>query len=186
MRIVSIVLLTLFLIISCESPAESQNETSLYRGTTVELGKAPFLLNSSLAKKTEKMVVISENSSEGTVFGLQSDDLVYAAEGGEVLPQGTWVGNQHDDPVEVYIGSSLTITFDEVTTVTLIDAKQVMYLDENGETQIFNGSGVISTQTIFTTKPWSNGLGKGTSNNASTTLISPVAFGIGGEGGENG
>ena len=180
-----IILLSLFLIIACEAPVENQSEQSLYKGRTVELGKAPFLLNTSLAKKSDGIAVISENTTEGTVFGLQSDDLVYAAEGGEVLPTGTWVGNQEDEAVEVFLGSSLVVSFEEASTVTLLDAKQVQYLDADGEEHIFSGSGVIEAVEIYTTKPWSNGLGK-TSKNSSTTIITNVQFAIGGEGGEGG
>ena len=186
MRVVLIILVSLFLIISCESPVESQNDQGLYEGSETELGKAPFLLNGSLAKKSEKIVVISENITDGTVYGLQNDDLVYSAEGGEILPLGTWVGNENEDPVEAYIGSSLIITFDEPTEVTLLDAKQVMYVDEDGLDQRFTGSGVITTTVIYTNKPWSSGLGKGTANNSSTTIITNAVFGIGGEGGEEG
>lgn len=182
MRFVSIILLSLLLIIGCESPGESQNEQSYYNGTEVELGKAPFLLNSSLAKKSAGAVVISENSSTGTVFGLQTDARIYLSEGGEVLPEGTWIGNLQEEPVEAFIGSALILTFEEPTEVTLLDAKKVLYLDADGIEQIFSGSGVITTRKISTVKGKANGLGKSTSNNSSTTIVTPVTFSIGGEG----
>ncbi|MCF7807510.1 MAG: hypothetical protein K9M49_08905 [Candidatus Marinimicrobia bacterium] len=185
MRILAIILLSLVLFIGCESPVETENDQNLYKGETVELGKAPFLLNTSLAKKSDGVVVISENTSDGTVFGLQADAAVYDAEGGEVLPTETWIGNQFDEPVEVILGSSLVLTFDEPTLVTLLDANQVSYINENGELQKFNGSGVITATQIFTAKVWSEGLGK-SSSNSSTTIITNATFGIGGDGGENG
>ncbi len=175
MRITTIVLLALILLIGCENPARTDLEQHLYQGQVVQSEKAPFLLNSnSLAKVSEGTATIDEAVAEGTVYGLQDEPTVYAAEGGEALPKDTWIDNQNSEPVEVSLTAGLVITFEQVTTVTIIDAVNVTYIDENGQEVLLTGSGVITTSEIST------------GSEGSVILISNTKFVIGGEGGDLG
>jgi len=108
------------------------------------------------------------------VYGLENDEEVYAAAGGEVLPEKTWVGNSASDPVKVSLTSNLTIKFETLSSVTIIDAIDMIYVDAHGDEIVFSGSGVISTTEIST--------GSG----GFITLIATAEFSIGGEGGEQG
>ena len=174
-RVTAIVLLALILLIGCENPQNSDNDALLYKGKAVQDGRAPFLVDqNSLAKDAAGTLVIEESSAAGTVYGLASDTYVYEAAGGEVLPKDTWVDNISAEPIEVGVTSELVLTFEELTTVTLIDAINVFYVDVNGDTLLFSGSGVVSTTEIST------GL------EGSVTLISSTKFSIGGDSGDFG
>ncbi|NQV43163.1 MAG: hypothetical protein HQ506_12505 [Candidatus Marinimicrobia bacterium] len=173
MRITTVVLLVLFLIIGCESPQDLSSEQSLYKGQFIRNEPAPFLLNgNNLSKDTEGILILDEEVPDGIVYGLKNDTEVYAAEGGEVLPKKSWIDNVGSDPVEVSLTSGLTITFETLTSVTIIDAQNMIYIDENGTTVVFSGSGVITTTEIST------------GSNGFATLICTGAFSIGEEGGE--
>lgn len=175
MRITTVVLLGLFLIIGCENPQDLSSEQALYKGQIIRNEQAPFLLNgNSLSKDTDGILILDESVADGTVYGLKNDTEVYAAEGGEVLPKKSWVDNVDSDPVEVSLTSNLTITFDALATVTIIDALNMIYIDQNGTTVLFSGSGVITTTEIST------------GSNGFATLICTIAFSIGEEGGEKG
>lgn len=187
MRITTIALLALALFIGCENPGETANEQRLYQGQTILTEKAPFLINTnSLSKTPGAILVIDDAVAEGTVYGLETETNVYAAEGGEVLPVGTWVDNLDAEPIEVNLGSGLIISFAEPTTVTIIDAEELIYIDSNGEEVLFSGSGVITTSEIHTGDEDSDALGKTSTQSGvpTTTLISSVKFAIGGEGGD--
>lgn len=185
MKILTIVLLSVLLIVSCENPVETSSEVNLYRGQIVQDADAPFLLNkNSLAKVKDGYVVIDEAVASGTVFGSQGNDAVYAARGGEVLPQNTWIANQFATPFQVIIGPNVQITFKELTAVTLLGARNVIYVDENGEKVLFSGDGTIITTTIFTQKSSANTLGKTSAQDA--VLITDAEYGIGGDGVEPG
>ncbi len=173
MRITTIVLLIMLFLVGCENPGESTDGQSLYLGQIVQTESAPFLLNTnSLAKASAGILIFEESVEEGTVYGLQADITVYGAKGGEVLPVGTWVDNQDSEPIEVNLTSGLIITFEKVTTVTLIDAVNVIYVDSAGQAILFSGTGIITSSEIST------------GSDGSVLLISSTKFGIGGEGGE--
>ncbi len=175
MRVFVSVLLVLFLLVACESPQDTNDTQTLYKGRVVQDNRAPFLVNpNSLAKQTDGLLIIDEEVSAGTVYGLEADTAVYAADGGETLPPETWIDNLSEEPIEVDVQAKLVITFETLTTVTLIDAEDVIYIDANGDEVEFSGTGVISTTEIETLK------------HGSVTLISTTKFAIGGEGGENG
>jgi len=175
MRITSIVLLALILFTGCENPgADVQNDPVLYRGRIVQDYQAPFLVpTNSLAKDAEATLVIDATSADGTVYGSTTDTTVYAATGGEALPKGTWVDNQSSDAVEVSLTSNLTLTFESLATVTVNDAIDMSYLDENGNWIPFAGSGVITCRAIAT------------GSTGQVTLISTVRFAIGGDQGDD-
>lgn len=175
MRFTSIVVLALFLFISCESPQDTSNTPSLYKGQVILHERAPFLLNgNSLSKDTDGVIILDEEVPDGTVYGLKDDDEVYAAEGGEILPTKTWVDPIGADPVEVSLGSKLVITFTELAEVTILESMNIFYIDASGTPVVFSGSGVITTNEIITGPA------------GFVTLISATAFSIGGDGGEFG
>lgn len=173
MRFLTLVIMALIFIVGCENPGESNAEQTLYKGQQIQTEAAPFLKQTnSLAKDSDAYVLIDFSIAEGTVYGLIEDELVYAAVGGEGLPKGTWVDNLGSEPMQVSVSSGLVISFDTPTTVTLIDADHVIYVDENGMGVLFSGSGVITTSEIST------------GEEGSVTFISSTKFGIGGDGGE--
>ncbi len=173
MRTTTLVLLVLFLVIGCENPQDLSSEQTLYKGQVVQTGPAPFLENgNSLAKPNESVLVLAEEVPTGIVYGLDGDPGVYTAEGGEILPEKSWVGNDDGNPLEVTLTSKLAIKFDSLTKVTIVEALNIIYIDENGLEVVFSGNGVINTTDIST----------GTDGVA--VLISTVEFAIGGEGGE--
>jgi len=173
MRFTLILILALFLLMGCESPQDLSNEQALYKGQVVTNHRAPFLLNgNSLSKTSDGIIILDEAVPDGTVYGLKNDDTVYLAEGGEVLPKKSWVDNVSSDPVEVSLTSNLVLTFVELTTVTIVEATDIIYVDENGDQVLFSGSGVITTTSIST------------GVDGFVTLISATEFSIGGEGGE--
>ena len=175
MRITTIVVLALFLIIGCESPQDLSSDQALYKGQTVQHERAPFLLNgNSLSKDSDGILILDNEVPDGTVYGSEDDNTVYAADGGEILPAKTWVGNVSADPVEVSLTSNLIIKFSELTTVTILDAVDMIYIDVNGTQVLFSGSGVITTTEIST------------GSDGYVTLIASTEFSIGGEGGEIG
>ncbi len=175
MKITSVILLILILLVACENPGRTQGDQQVYQGQTVQTDKAPFLLNTNnLAKVSDGTAIIEESSSDGTVYGLVDESTVYAAEGGEALPKDTWIDNLESDPVEVSLTSGLVITFEQLTTVTIIAAANVIYIDANGVEVIFSGNGVVTTLSIST------------GVDGAVTLISSAKFGIGGEGGDAG
>ena len=171
MRITSILLTTAMLFISCENPGDIQDaSTVLYRGYTVQQERAPFVRTmNSLAKDAEETVTIDESSSDGTVYGSTEDTTVYAAEGGEALPKDTWVDNSDDEPVTVSLTSNLTLTYETLATVTVSDAVDMKYLDEDGNWVAFAGSGVIVCQSLAT------------GSDGKATVVSTVRFAIGGD-----
>ena len=173
MRITTFVLLALFLIIGCENPQDLSNEQTLYKGQVVQNIPAPFSLNGiNLAKDSEGILILGKEVPVGTVYGSNDDPEVYVAEGGEILPKNTWVDGSSSDPVGVSLTSKITITFDGLRTVTVVDARDIIYVDANGAIVVFSGHGVITTSRIST--------GSG----GFATLICPVHFSIGEEGGE--
>ncbi|MBL7026267.1 MAG: hypothetical protein ISR87_12525 [Candidatus Marinimicrobia bacterium] len=175
MRITTVVLLVLFLIIGCENPQDLSNEQTLYKGQVVQNGPAPFLQNgNNLAKDGSGVLVLAEEIPNGIVYGLDGDPTVYTAEGGEILPIKSWVGNANENPLEVSLTSKVAIKFESLTKVTIVEALNMIYVDENGIEVLFSGSGIINTTDIST----------GTSGIA--VLICTVEFSIGGEGGEIG
>ncbi len=175
MRITAIVVLALFLFIGCESPQDLSNEQTLYKGQVIQNERAPFLLEgNSLSKDSDGILILDEKVSDGTVYGLKDDETVYAAEGGEILPLKSWVGNISADPVKVSLTSNLVIKFEDLTSVTILDAVDMIYIAANGTKVLFSGSGVITTTEIST------------GSNGFVTLISTAEFSIGGDGGEIG
>jgi hypothetical protein len=175
MRITLIVLVAFFLFVGCESPQDLSREQALYQGRVIQNDSAPFLLNgNNLSKDTEGLLILDEEVSDGTVYGLKNDTTVYAAEGGEVLPKKTWLDNVDSNPVEVSLTSNLTIIFDTLTEVTILNAVNMIYVDQNGTEVVFSGTGLITTTEIST---GSDGL---------VTLVCTTKFSIGGDGGEIG
>lgn len=173
MRVSVILLLVVMVFVGCENPGEMDQTVKTYQGQVIQTESAPFLLNSNgLAKVADGTAIIEESTADGTVFGLETETTVYAADGGEALPKDTWIDNLTSDPIEVSISSGLVITFDGFATITLMDAIDITYVDADGQTVVFSGSGVISTTEIST------------GEEGSATLISTVKFGIGGEGGD--
>ncbi|NQT62256.1 MAG: hypothetical protein HQ556_04790 [Candidatus Marinimicrobia bacterium] len=173
MRITTLVLLVLFLIIGCENPQDLSNERTLYKGQVVQNEPAPFLINGdNLAKGGTVHLTLAEEVPTGIVYGLDDDPTVYTAEGGEILPVKSWVGNVNENPLEVSLTSKLAIKFDTLTRVTIVEALNMIYVDENGTAVLFSGNGVINTTEIST----------GTDGIA--VLICTAEFSIGGEGGE--
>ena len=182
-RILGILILSVLFLVSCENPMESTSEQSLYKGEIVQTEKAPFLVNeNSLAKTTTAHVVISDLVNEGTVYGLQTNAAVYAATGGEVLPTNTWIANQNSAPIEVGLSPKLVITFNELSTVTLIGADGYVYVNAEGKKVSFTGDGTITTTEIYT--KGNNGLGKPSSTAVPPVLITEKPFAIGGDGGD--
>ena len=174
MRVSGILLVVVMLFIGCENPGDLSQDFNTYQGRTVQTEPAPFLdTNGGMAKVTAGTLTISEDVTEGTVYGLDGDTTVYSAIGGEILSIGAWVDNQSEKPFEVSATSDLVITYEKVTTVTIIESLSIAYIDENGVTVPFTGSGVITTTEIST------------GSNGSVTLISSTKFGIGGDGGDN-
>ena len=174
MRITAIVVLALVLFIGCESPQDLSSDQFLYKGQVIQNERAPFLLEgNSLSKDSDGILILGEDVPDGTVYGAEDDEAVYAAEGGEVLPPKSWVGNVGSDPVEVSLTSKLVIKFKELTHVTIVHASNIIYIDENGAKVLFSGNGVITTKEIST------------GSDGFVTLISTVEFSIGGEGGED-
>ncbi len=167
-----VVLVALALLISCEAPQPEKIEAATYRGQTVVTGSAPFLVQNGLAKDSKDEVVISSSTAESTVYGLQDDEIVYLAVGGEKLPAGTWIGSIEEEPIEVSVPGGIRLTFVEPTTVTIIEADDMNYIDANGTVVVFSGSGVITTSEI-----WTGELG-------SVTLVTTVEFAIGTDGGD--
>jgi len=175
MRITTIVLVALFLIIGCENPQDLSNEQTYYKGQIVQNERAPFLLNGhSLSKDSEGILILAEQVPEGIVYGLENDPEVYAAEGGEILPTKSWVGNLEEKPLEVSLTSKLSIWFESPTKVTIVDATDMIYIDQNGNVVVFSGSGLITATEIST------------GSDGFVTLISSAHFSIGGDGGEIG
>ena len=175
MRITTIVLLALILLVGCENPTRTNNGPHLYQGQVVQTEPAPFLLNTnSLAKVSDGTAIIEEATADGTVYGLQGESTVYAAEGGEALPKDTWVDNQDSAAIEVSLAAGVIITFEQVATVTIVEAVNISYINESGQKVPFSGSGVITTTQIST------------GEDGTVTLISNTKFGIGSDGGDNG
>ncbi|MBT3684011.1 MAG: hypothetical protein HOB70_10730 [Chloroflexi bacterium] len=173
MRITTVVVLALFLIISCENPQDLSNEQTIYKGQVVQNGPAPFLQNgNSLAKDGIGLLALADEIPNGIVYGLDNDPTVYAAEGGEILPIKSWVGNENAKPLEVSLSSKLAIRFETLTKVTIVEALNMIYVDENGAQILFSGSGIITTTEIST------------GSEAYVTMISSAEFSIGGEGGD--
>ncbi len=175
MRVSIILLLVAMIFMGCENPGEMDQATKIYQGQVVQTESAPFLLNTNnLAKIADGTIIIEETTADGTVFGLQDETTVYAAEGGEALPADTWVDNVTGDPVEVSLGAGLVITFEQLATVTITDAINVSYIDVDGQIVLLSGSGVITTTEVTT------------GTDGSVTLLSDIKFGIGGDGGDVG
>ena len=173
MRITTFVLLALFLIISCENPQDLSSEQSLYKGQVVQIGPAPFLHNgNSLAKDGDGLCALAKEIPKGIVYGLENDPTAYAAEGGEILPIKSWVGNKDAKPLEVSLSSKLAIRYESLTKVTIVEALKMIYIDENGTEVLFSGSGIITT------------IGISTGSDGYVTLISSAEFSIGGDGGD--
>ena len=174
MRITAIVVLALFLFIGCESPQDLSNEQVFYKGQVVQNERASFVLDgNNLSKDLDGILILDEEVSDGTVYGLEDDETVYTAEGGEILPLKSWVGNISADPVKVSLTSNLVIKFEELTSVTILDAVDMIYIAANGSEVLFSGSGVITTTEIST------------GTDGFVTLISTTEFSIGGHGGED-
>jgi len=175
MRIVTISVMVMAFFVACENPGENTTDQLLYKGQVVQTEQAPFLLNSnSLAKVTEGYVVIDESVPVGTVYGLETAPDVYAAEGGEVLPKDTWVENVTAQSIQAVLTSKITVVFETVAMVTVMDAVDMKYIDADGHKVTFSGSGVIEAKAISTGK------------DGSVTFISNIKFSIGGEGGDFG
>ncbi|MEA3286347.1 MAG: hypothetical protein U9Q77_03080 [Candidatus Marinimicrobia bacterium] len=175
MRITTIVVLALIFLVGCENPAQTERNHVLYQGQIVQTETAPFLLNNQgLAKVSDGTAIIEETTADGTVYGLQDESEVYAAEGGEVLPKDTWIDNQDGEAIEVSLTAGLVITFEQLATVTIVEAVNISYISESGQKVLFSGSGVITTTQIST------------GEEGSVTLISNTKFGIGSDGGDNG
>lgn len=175
MRFTLIILLAVSLFVGCENPEDLSSEQSLYKGRVIQEGPAPFLVDgNSLSKDSEGILVLGEDVPDGTVYGLENEEEVYSAEGGETLPEQSWVDNIDADPVEVSLKANLTVTFKEVTDVTIIDAFDMKYIDAGGNSVEFSGSGVITTSSIIT------------GSEGRVTLICTVEFSIGEDGGEIG
>jgi hypothetical protein len=173
MRTTTLVLLALLLIVGCENPQDLSNEQTLYKGQVVQNEPAPFLQNgNNLAKDGDGLLTLAQEIPDGIVYGLEDDPKVYAAEGGEILPAYSWVGNLNAKPLEVSCASKLAIRFESLAKVTIVEASNLIYIDENGIEVLFSGSGVIAAKEILT----------GADGN--TTLICTVAFSIGGDGGD--
>ncbi len=173
MKMTTIILLVLFLIIGCENPQDLSSEQTLYEGQVIQDGPAPFLLNgNNLAKASEGLFIFAAEVPDGIVYGLENDPTVYTAQGGEMLPANSWVGNVKASPVEANLKAKASIKFDYLSTVTLIDADNIFYIDENGTKIVFSGNGVITATEIYT------------GSDGFTTLISTTKFSIGGDGGE--
>ena len=173
MRTTAVVLLSLLLMIGCESPQDLSQDQTLYQGRVVQNDRAPFLIaENSLAKATDGLVIIDASVVEGTVYGLEADTTVYAATGGEILPTETWIDNVSDDIVQVDLTSKSLIVFEDFTTVTVIDAIDMIYVNAEGEEVLFSGTGVITAIEI-STKP-----------GGSVTVLASTKFSIGGDGGD--
>lgn len=175
MRFTLIILLAVSLFVGCESPQDTSSDQTLYKGRIVQEGPAPFLLNgNSLSKSSEGTLTLDEEVPDGTVYGLKGDEEVYSAEGGEVLPEKSWVDNVSSDPVEVKLTSNLRMSFEVLTEVTIVDAIDMIYIDGSGNSVVFSGTGVVTTSAIVT------------GPEGQVTLICAVEFSIGEEGGELG
>ncbi len=173
MKNVIVVLVALTLFMACEAPMDEQKQDVItYRGQVVQSSPAPFLIPGGLAKDDKGAVVISETSSELTVYGSQAEATVYLADGGEQLAEGTWVGSLADEPIEVSVGANLSIVFETLTEVTLLDADNISYIDETGQTVEISGTAVILTSEIIT------------GTDGSVTLVTSAEFAIGGDGGD--
>ncbi|NQV50042.1 MAG: hypothetical protein HQ507_06075 [Candidatus Marinimicrobia bacterium] len=173
MRFTTIILLAVLLFIGCESPLETNPDQIFYQGQIVQNERAPFLLEgNSLAKDSDGILVIDETVSAGTVYGQSADPEVYAATGGEVLPEDTWVDNISAEPIAADVTAKLTVTFEQLAEVTVIDAVDMSYIDAAGKSITFSGTGVI---TAFQIKTGPNG---------SVKFICNTKFSIGGDGGD--
>lgn len=175
MRITTIVLLVLFLMISCENPQDLTSKETYYQGQLVQNEPAPFLLNgNNLSKDSEGILILAQEIPDGIVYGLGNDPLVYAAEGGEILPPSSWVGNLDAKPLEVSLTPKLAIWFGTPTKVTIVEALDIIYIDQNGIEVLFSGTGLITAKEIST------------GSDGFATLICTTEFSIGGDGGEPG
>lgn len=173
MRFTTVVLLAVLVIIGCENPQDLSSEHTLYKGRLILEERASFVqVSNSLSKDSDGLLILGDELPEGTVYGLVSEEEVYAAAGGEVLPEKSWVGNANSEPVEVSLTSNLTLKFEILSTVTIIEAVDMIYIDADGDKIVFSGSGVITTTEISTGR------------NGRVTLLSSSEFSIGGGGGE--
>jgi len=100
----------------------------------------PSLLNShetelsiaGLAKQRTAIAKLDSTLPSGTIYKLPGDTTTYYASGGELLQDGSWVGNFKDSFYEVHLYSLMNVVFDSLTTVTIDSPSNVTYFDSTG------------------------------------------------------
>lgn len=120
---------------ACELDLVNHSQVITYCGKTVIETPAPFLINGdgALNRGSNSVGQIENSPPAGTVYGHENDpDNVYLSQGGEQLPKGSWSDQTYQELYSTSLYRNSSITFNELTLVTITSGNSCQYLDNNG------------------------------------------------------
>jgi len=169
--ILSILAITLF--IGCNNQLVAPSGDSTYNGVQIQDIEAPYLLNNT-ADESLGRLQIADLVPDGTVYGNVNDpDNVYFAQGGEILPAGSWVDNLDHSDFSTIVNSDAVLIFSATASVSLTDPVDMVYLDVSYQWHLAENSMMVDANGIMTGAA------------GSCSISTDAQFGIGGEGSDN-
>ena len=121
---------------ACQEKINQPTELLSYNGKIVTETVAPFLGggDGSLYRTVAPTGQIEHAPPYGTVYGHESDpNNVYLSRGEERLPSGSWTDQVNNETYTTTLFNDGTITFENLTVVTISNAVNTHYLNENGD-----------------------------------------------------
>ncbi len=129
-------LLAFLFFFSCQEKINQPTELLTYHGKMVNETAASFLIvgDNALFRTVAPCGQIEPLPPYGTVYGHESDpDNVYLSQGGEQLPSGSWTDQVNDETYTTTLFSNGVLTLENLTLITISNAVNTHYLDENGD-----------------------------------------------------
>ena len=138
----------LILLIACNSKlTQPENKPLTYNGIVVSESTPAFLSSDGITRSTNSSGQIENDPPYGTVLGHENDpDNVYLAQGGEILPSGSWADQMFQAIYSTTLYGNTIAEFANTTTVTILNPIDCYYLNSIG-----NWVQVSSSQTVQTT-----------------------------------
>lgn len=146
-------LLAFLFFFACQEKINQPTDRLDYNGKMVTETVAPFLFSggNALFRTIASTGQIEQSPPYGTVYGHESDpDNVYLSQGGEQLPSGSWTDQVYDDTYTTTLFSNATITFENLILITITNAVNTHYLDENGNWIDVNSGITIQANAVTT------------------------------------
>jgi len=150
-------LLSLFLVLGvffgCEDAIDQKQEPLTYQGKVVLETTPSFIFSGKgvAAKGVAPNAELEISPPYGTVYGHASQpENVFLAQGGELLPNGSWVDQVFHDVYVTTLFSNGVISFDDPTTIVITGAAQCKYLNEDGQWVPIHGAATVTAKGVAT------------------------------------